>query len=177
MFCTWRYLDKHYELLSLLSWRSMDWKSSSKCPCWQRLNWLVSSQSTFSPIWTEPRYLYYAESMAPREKKKDIFENRRKEQRPVSLTAETARKALAGVSGIAEVFPSHLPSPSGRETSGWEYMKGFAVGNPGRNKAAHGHLLPVTAFHPRYVLGSTCFLGIPQVSSTRCVLASGKTWD
>lgn len=133
-----------------------------------------------------PLFLQYGQSQdiftmqkvwLPGKKKKDIFENRRKEQRPVSLTAETARKALAGVSGIAEVFPSHLPSPSGRETSGWEYMKGFAVVNPGRNKAAHGHLLPVTAFHPRYVLGSTCFLGIPQVSSTRCVLASGKTWD
>lgn len=92
-----------------------------------------------------------------------FLENRRKEQRPVSLRAETTVKALAGVNRIA-----HLPSPSVRETSWWEDMKGFAVGNPGTNKAAHSHVLPFTASHPRYILGTTCFLGLPQVSSTRC---------
>lgn len=60
--------------------------------------------------------LYRRYGSPGKKKKKKSFENRRKEQRPVSLMAETAGRALAGLSRIAEVLPSHLPCPSGRET-------------------------------------------------------------
>lgn len=165
---------KRNAMISCHFWAGIGWIKSAhlNVPA-NRHNWFFSIQSPF-PQYGQNQDIFIRQKVwlpanpPPKKNKQEFLKiEGTKTCYTNSWNCWNCREGLDWSKQNCRGAPLAYSIPIWKGVAQWEDMKGIPIENPDTNKAAHGHVLPFTAFYPMDILGYTCLLATLQVSTTR----------